>query len=269
MRKRLRQQILEFINEVLNTRTITNTAQALPIGYNPVEYIRGALFHWVAVPFNGTDIWCELRCPNATQIEQCGDMSNITVRKENEESKYSYEEIIKIRNYQEKLCQLVLNKPTFDNIAILVGDNDFVLSEKKKELERIQHIFNTNKENMTELEKSIVETQLRTIELQIGFILPDDTMAFLTKWAMGNDISDVKKITKDNFLKAASLAKAHNKAPSDYLSGVFTDFNRQEIDTYAWMVLSEFIKEQEIVNKGKYRWIGGKYKMLPPKKTGE
>jgi len=258
MRKKLRQQLLEIMNEVIARRTVTSTGAVLPIGYNPIEHIRGALFHWIAVPFNGTDIWCQLRCPNATQLEQCGDISNIILDKEKESDKpaLKYEEIIKIRNYQEKLSQLVLNNPTFDNIASLVGEKDFVLSEKKKELELIQKKFDENKEEMTEVEKNIIDTQIHTLELQLGFILPDDTMAFLTQWAMGNDISDVKKLTKENLLRAASLAKAHNKAPSDYLSGIFTDFNKNEIDTYAIIVLEEYIKERQIVDSSKHRWIG-------------
>ena len=85
-------------------------------------------------------------------------------------------------------------------------------------------------------------------------------MAFLTRWATGNDVSDIKKVTKENFLRAASLAKVHNKAPSDYLSGFFTDYNRQEIDSYAFMVLDDFIKEQDAIKNTKYKWLLGSKK---------
>jgi len=93
-----------------------------PPGYNPLEAIRGGLFHWVAVPFNGEDVWCQLRCPNATQIEQCGDISNITVDMPKDKT-YDYDEIIRLRNYQEKLCELVFNVPTFDGICVLVRES--------------------------------------------------------------------------------------------------------------------------------------------------
>lgn len=260
MNRKREAQVLEIVKEYVDSLAKTNTGQPLPVGYNPLEKIRGALFHWVAVPFNGTDVWCQLRCPNATQLEQCGDMTNIVLKKDGDGNvKYDYDEIIRIRNYQEEICKLVFNIPTFDHIADLAGNNDFVMSEKKAELERITKYFEENNGRMTEVEKNTLEAQIKTIELQLGFILPDDTMAFVTKWAMGNDISDIKKITRDNLLRAASLARAHNKAPSDYLSGVFTDFNKNEIDTYAFAVLEEHIKDQQIVNESKHRWfLGGR-----------
>jgi hypothetical protein len=164
-----------------------------------------------------------------------------------------------IRNYQEEICKIVLNIPTFDHICKLVSADDFVISEKKKELEELTRYFEENKEKMTEVEKANIDIQIKTLNLMIGFLLPDDTMAFLCRWAMGNDISDVKKLTRENLLKAAALAKAHNKAPSDYLSGVFTDFNKNEIDAYASSILEDYIKDQRAVDSAKHRWfLGGR-----------
>ena len=267
MRKKRRAEVIELIKQELNSYTITDNCTPLPIGYNPIEIIRDGLFHWIAVPFNGIDVWCQLRCPNATQIEQCGDMTNII---DDDNKKLSYEDLIKTRNYQEEICKIVFNKPTFDNILTLVGNEDFVISEKKAKLEEITKFYEENINELSEVEKKTLDLQIKTINLQIGYILPDDTMAFVCKWAMGNDVSDIKKITKDNLLRAASLAKAHSKAPSEYLSGVFTDFNKNEIDTYAFTILDEFMQEKRIVEGGKHRWLlgGRKNTNVLPKKPG-
>jgi len=254
----LRKYVAGIINAVLTSKIITPDAQVLPSGYNPIESIRGALLHWVSVPFNGQMIWCQLRCPTATQIEQCGDITNILVDKEDEKKEYSHDEIIQIRNYQEELCKVVLNVPRFDEVLTLVGDYDFVISEKRNELKALNKKFEENMQDMSEVEKKTFRMQIQTLELQLGFILPDDTMAFLCKWAMGNDVSEIHKITKQNFLKAASLAKMHGKAPSDYLSGKFTDFNKKEIDSYAALALNDFLREQETFNAGKHKWLLGK-----------
>jgi len=266
MKKKLLDEMLEAVKKMIGIELNARLKEVKTFndkefwnGYNPLEKIRGGLFHWVAVPFAGTDVFCELRCPNATQIEQCGDITNITLEIEkNKDYKPSYEELIKIRNYQEELCKITFNKPTFDQITTLVGKHDFVISEKKKELAEIIKRFEENKDQMTEVEKNNINEKIKAIELQIGFILPTDTMAFITWWAMGNDISDVKKITKQSFLRAASLAKIHHKAPTDYLSGVFTDFNKIEIDNYAIVILEDYLQEQEIVNSTKQKWYRGK-----------
>jgi len=261
MIKMLHELITKIVNEAIEKRTITTTPQVIPVGYNPIETLRGALFHWIAVPFNNQEVWCQLRCPNALQLELCGDVSNIILDKykdlkAGEAPKYKREEILKIKNYQEELCKVVFNIPTFDNIASLVGLDDFIVSEKRKELEQIREKLEAHKKEMSEAEKITLNEQIKKVEVQIGYILPDDTMAFITEWAMGNDVSEIQKITKGKFLRAASMAKLHGKAPSDYLSGVFTDFNRHEIDAYAAMVLDEHIKEHESVEKDKNQWFG-------------
>ena len=261
----MKKYLTKVFNELFDARTITTTSKVMPIGYTPLTTMTGSLFHWVAVPFNKQEIWCQLRCPNAVQLEQCGDLSNITLDKfkdlkEGELPEYTKEEMIQIKNYQEEICRVVFNVPTFDNIASLVGSKDFVISEKRKELQQFKEKFEAHKKEMTEAEKITLNEQIRRIELQIGYILPDDTMAFITNWAMGNDITEIKKITKEKFLRAASLAKIHNKAPSDYISGVFTDFNKHEIDSYAALLLDEHMKEHESVEKEKKQWFGRKGK---------
>jgi len=255
-KNRFKKVITPLIKEIINDSEYIRN-EAILIGYNPLEKIRGALFHWVAVPFNGVDIFCQLRCPNQTQIEQCGNISNIVedkLKDENNVKKLDYDEIIEIRNYQENLCKLVFNIPTFDNIASLMS-SDFVISEKRKQLTAIETRYAENKNDMTESERKIIETQIKTLDLQLGFILPDDTMAFVTKWAMGNDVSDIKKINRETFLRAAILAQINHKAPTDYISGVFTDYNKSEIDSYALSVYNDYQKDKQIEKESKFNWL--------------
>lgn len=271
---RLKKLIKDTLKDELTDNKTINDGTAF-IGYNPLEKIRGALLCWVGVPFNKQIIFCQLRCPNATQIEQCGNISNIVEEKLNPDNikKLDYDEIITIRNHQENLCKIVFNIPTFDNIASLMN-LDFVISEKRKELAEIEKKYEDNKDKMSVTEKQITDTRIRTLELQLGFILPDDTMAFITKWATGNDFSDIKKINRDTFLKAAVLAQVHHKAPSDYISGKFTDYNKIEIDAYALSVFNDFQRDQQIVKESKHNWFFGGRKrnkgteFLPVRKKG-
>ena len=237
----LRKLIRKIVKEELEAGTIKDSP-GLPIGYNPLELIRGGLFHWVQVPFNSTPVWCELRCINAAQMESLGNMTSII--EAGKERKLTREELNTIRNYQEKIVEAVLNKPTFDEIGSLVHKYDFVLSKKRQELKEIEKYYETNKEKMTPAEGVQIEKKIEAINLFLGYILPMDTMAFLTSWGMGNDVSDIQKITRNQFIEAASLAKLANKAPSDYLSGIFTDHNKHEIDKHAWSVYADYLESK-------------------------
>jgi len=228
------------------------------IGYNPLEKIKGALFPWVLVPFNGVGIWCQLRCPNALEIEQCGDITSI-VDDVKKDKKPTHEELLTVHKYYEALCKITFNIPTYDNIFELVGVNGFKVSAKRKEHEALKKQFEENKSSLTTEQKNDLEKQIDEIEELLDDLLPIDAMAFVASWALGHNVSEVRKLTKDMFLKAAVLAKAHNKAPSEYLSGRFTDYNRKEIDAYALTVLEEHLKDHEVVKqnqkKGLFNWI--------------
>jgi len=67
-------------------------------------------------------------------------------------------------------------------------------------------------------------------------------------------------VPRRQLLRAASLAKAANRAPSDYVSGTYTDFNRAEIDAQAWLALGEHMKDAKEMKKGRriLRFGGGK-----------
>jgi len=251
----IRKWLGALIDEKILERMQGASAIEPPEGYNPLGKIRGRLFHWVAVPFNGVDVYCELRCPNATQIEQCGDISVIDTG--DEKRGYTHDEIITMRNYQEALAKLVLNRPTFGEIGVLIGGGDFVIADKKERLAEIQRKLDGNSAKLTKSERAVIETEIRTLELELGFILPDDTMTFLTQWAIGADVSHVEMLTKESLLRAASLAKAHGKAPTDYISGVFTDHNKADIDTHAFTLLQDHLKKHEMGSNNKTRTIGG------------
>jgi len=237
-------QARALIETVLTEKTHNREMPALPQGYNPLEIIRGAMFHLVPVPFNGTPVWCELRCLNATQILALGNFSNI----DPQESKNAptLQQIIALRNYQEKLVRAVMNKPLFDEIASLVGENDFVIKDKRKELEELKEQARREGESWPKQRQLEIKKQLDDLELFLGFILPEDAFGFLTAWASGNDISDIKKLGDEQLLEAAILAENGKDNPHDHVRGVFTDHNMRDIDIRAWALYEEHKRKKEI-----------------------
>lgn len=222
-----------------------------PAGYNATEVIRGALFKWVLVPFNGVMVWCQLRTLNATQLEACGAVSMLDCLKENGPA--NRDVVYEIRNRQERIVAETLNKPSLDEIIGIITEHDFVLSEKRKALAELKAI---DISSFSAQEKADYERDLVELELALAYIIPEDTLGFITEWALGGDVSDIKKITRDALLEAAILAEYGKDNPSDHLPGVFTDRDRKDIDSGAWRVLQEY-KELKKTETSTMNWING------------
>jgi hypothetical protein len=232
--------LYRLVASVLEQWTVAAPKQVLPPGYNPLEVIRGGLFHWVAVPFNGVKVWCELRCMNGTQMRTCGDFSNIMA---GEAPEVSYEKLIALRNYQEKLIIGTLNRPTYDEIASLIGKQDFVVQAKRRELEELKA---RALRELPPAQQEEIQRRIRDTELFLGYLLPEDTMGFLSSWASGNDVSQIKQVTDEQFLEAAILAENGHDNPTDHIPGVFTDHNKPDMDRYAWSVYADYLKHKRI-----------------------
>lgn len=232
---------------------------APPVGYNPISEIRGALFHNITVPFNGTPIWCYVTSLNMIQIKSCGDLSCLYLPKKNETNKEpDMLEIIELKNAQEALVKLTLIRPNFDEIIGMITETNFLISEKKAELNKINEEIKKLKPGK---QKRELEKQAEKIEFYLGFLLPDDAMAFLTSWALGVEITDIKKLTRKILLDAAIMAANGKDNPTDHLSGIFTDFQKDDINRNAWYIYNQFLddkKRETDLKNNKYKWYGGK-----------
>lgn len=212
-----------------------------PQGYNPLEVIRGGMYHWVYAPVNNTFAWIQLRTSNATQLEACGA---VTLIENLGKSKLATpEEMLDMRNSMEAICKITMMNPTFDDFVKMTTDTDIVHSKMRLELERIRAIDCTG---MSATEKDVIDTEVRKLELHLAFLLPENTFDFIVRWAMGVDVSDIKKISHDKLLEAAILATNGHDSPHDHLSGCFTDRDPSDIDKTAWGIYNEHMENKRI-----------------------
>jgi hypothetical protein len=198
----------------------------LPKTYEPLSEIRRALYHWVYVPFNDARVWLELRCLNAIQIKACGDMSLLEIIAA---KKAAEEDELNLLNLQENLARAVMNTPTYEEFEKIVLGRDRVLDERRKKLAEVEELASKDKR----LERTY-GNEINNLKKFVGYLLPMNTMAFLTRWALGVDVSDIKKLSKDHLLEAAHLAKAGGDNPHDHIAGLLTDRDMEEIDRAAW-----------------------------------
>lgn len=222
-------------------------------GYNSTEAIRGALFHWVLVPFNGIPVWCKLRCLNQTQLESCGAVTLINLLQDATANVVpSPKDMIGIRNTQEEICRQVLINPSFDEIMKIITGEDLIVARTTAELEDLKKI---DPKTLPASKRKELEEELFRLELAVAYLLPEDALGFLTSWALGQDVSDIKKVSEDQYLRAAILAEKGGDNPTDHINGCFVDRDKGDMDMCAWNVLAQ---HRERNKKGSERnWVGG------------
>lgn len=221
-------------------------------GYNSTEAIRGALFHWVLVPFNDIPVWCKLRCLNQTQLEACGGVSLVNILGEVTKRAPKIEDMIDIRNTQEEIAKMTLVIPSFDEIMKIITEEDLVITRIKAEIEELKKI---DPKTLPATKRKEFEDELFKLEISVAFLLPEDAMGVITSWALGQDVSDIKSLTADQLYRAALLAERGHDNPTDHISGCFVDRDKPDIDACAW---GELHRRREM-DKGKkdgMKWIG-------------
>ena len=232
------------VEKALDRRTVRPDKKLTVEGYHPLSDIMGALYEWLLIPFRGSEILVEVRYPRSTQLPEVDKLYSV-IEKQKKKIKYTRQETIDILNIQEKCCEALLNRPTFQELEKAIHGKDNVLDAKRKLLAEI----NEKLKQLSGAEKANLQREYDEVEFFAGYILPDDTMLALTNIALGVDITDIKKITKEKLLAAYGKARLYKGRPSDYVPGLFTDGDRQNIDDYATMLGSE--EETKRLKRGK------------------
>jgi hypothetical protein len=205
----------------------------LPKTYAALPEMRRGMYRHVYVPFGGAHVWMELRSLNATQIRECGDIALIeTMAKKKNPSRA---EALELRNTVENLAKAVMNSPTWAEFEAIVYGRDNVIRERRERLAALRGKAAAD----PALEKQF-RAEIESLEVFTGYLLPENAMQFLAEYALGLDISDVKKLTADRLLEAAAWARRHGGKPHEYFEGsVLTDRDRPEIDGAAAALYDE------------------------------
>jgi len=233
------------VEKALDRRTVRPDKKLELAGYQPLKDIMGKLYEWLLIPFNGSEILVEIRYPRSTQLPEYDKLFS-TLGENKTPRKLSRKEKIDLLNMREECCRAVLNRPTFEELEQAIHGYDNVLANKRKLLKELEWKLSKVKGS----ERAELQRQFDAAELFAGFVLPDDTMSVLTNIALGADITDMRKITKEKLIIAYNKARLYNGKPSDYLPGLFPEGDRQNIDDYATVFgVEEEIKN--IKNRGK------------------
>lgn len=198
----------------------------------------------VCLPWNGVEAWFKICMLNATQMQSCGNFSLLNFHKEDAEQLSEdeiLEEVKDIKNTQENIFKLCLSSPTFDDIIEMYKATDVWKRIKKKEAE-IKDLIATLPNGA---EKDEFQRELDRYEIFQGFIFPDDFSDKLTTIMYQKHNSDILRVSENMLLQAAFLAERGHDNPHDHISGLFTEFHKQDMDKHAWYLLSEYREKQK------------------------
>jgi hypothetical protein len=153
--------------------------------------------------------------------------------------KTSWSEILAYAQKNSAICRAALISPTYDEIFAAIGKSAFN-DQVKAQVGDINRL-------LEDMPLGPARQELEEIRDSLIFswevILPDDFMAGVVTAALQTARTDIKKITADMLLSAAILAERGGKAPHEYVHGVFSDYNRRDIDNRAWILYDEHMEE--------------------------
>lgn len=189
-------------------------------------------------PFCGVMIPVKLKELNQAQILSCGNFSLIETFEDkirNNVSNFTPREIIAYSERHYNIIRESLLSPTFDEIMEICSD-DFKTEEYKEKLHELKKKLEVVPSGK---EKNNLIEEINRYEVWVNFILPDDFVAYVVAYALSNDKSDIKKISKEMLIDAAVLAEKGHDNPADHIEGRFTAFNRDDINRRAWYYLAK------------------------------
>jgi uncharacterized coiled-coil protein SlyX len=205
-------------------------------GFHTLSEIKGKMFEWLFVPFRGSDILVEVRYSRSTQLPEVDKLKAVIERQKNGKS-LSRRDMIGVLELQYECCKVTLNRPTFEELTAAIYEKDKVIEEKKRELALIAEQIRKLQDGP---ERQELYRRQEDIEVFVNCVLPDDTMLAITNIALGIGLTDIRKLTTEKLLLAYQKAKLYGRDPADYVPGLFTDGDRENISNYATKLGTEW-----------------------------
>ena len=207
----------------------------------------------IVAPWNGEPLPVVIRMLDSVALASCGEFNTISSVVAEDNKKVDLENIVATKNIHENILKLALVEPNFKYFEEQLTNKDFY-KQAKNEIKEIEALI---KQLPTEVEREIYRQKLQTLELSIAFILPEDFTEFIINILMQRRATDADKLTKQTLLQAGFLAEKYNTRPCEFLSGIFTEKQRVDIDMTAFALVVDYRESQKAEKEG-MRWIRGK-----------
>ncbi len=207
----------------------------------------------IIAPWNGQPIPITIKMLDSVVMSSCGEFNLVSsVIADNNKEEPTQEDMIKTKNIHENMLKLALVHPTFAELEEHLIEKDFY-AIRTAEVKEIKELI---EQVQSEEDRAPLIARLDMLELSIAFILPEDFTLFVVTILLQQEATDLNKLTKDTLLKAGFLAEKYNVRPSEYLTGIFTEKQKVDIDITALTLVNDYREDQQIEKSG-MKWIRG------------
>ncbi len=212
----------------------------------------------IGLPWNGEVGLFRIRMLNAVQLRACGNFTTLQLEKEGEEDKedMTLDELIDIKNMQERLMKASMVSPTYQEVLDWLEATP-IIETMKKTIADTRTLIRTT---MDIQEAKKYEDELQCYEIQMAFLFPDDFMSTLTGILLQRDCTDIRKVTREMLFEWACKAERGHDNPADHAEGIFTEFQREDINHYAWLELAHYREMQDAEKSATKTWVRGRKK---------
>jgi hypothetical protein len=203
--------------------------------------LQESLYPIVALTFNGTKELFKIRdiSNNTAAILSCGDISLIETFENkiarNHTKNFTIQEMNEYAERQHKIAQVCMIEPSYQKV-LDIAQTGINIKEVDAELKEIKRLV---KDMPKGLERTEFYNRYNKIELLYKLVLPADFLSELLGFTLKIGQTDIKTVTKNMLITSAILATNNHNAPHENLSGVFTEFNKYDIDRTAWNLYAE------------------------------
>lgn len=193
--------------------------------------------------WKGTECMVKVRELSDVQIHAIGNLSLIQLDKMNvaaDDRRWA-----EFSAMHHKIVKAALVSPTYDEIFGMIGKSDLARDAEAVFID-INKELRTMKEGP---EKKLMEQRAASLKSLFDLLMPDDFLITVAYYALGKNRSEIDNVTEEILWECALLQSKMGGRISDYCRGMFTDFNKRDIDNAGLYVYN---KRMEQMTKGRH-----------------
>jgi hypothetical protein len=199
-----------------------------------LEVIYDAEYSLVATQWKDVATIVQVRNLSEVQLLACGNFSLINLG-ELREGPFSWRQWVEYAEQNNKILKAALVSPSYEEVFALAGKGPSVKNAEAR-FREIDVLLLSMPRGPG---RQALEKERDMLRCSYDLILPDDFIAPIVAYVVGIGRTDIKKITREMLLTATILAERGHNNPADHIDGIFSAFNRNDINRRGWQVLGE------------------------------